>query len=575
LEIDNDWLDAAAGRSPIDLLFQNARLINVFSGAIQRTDMGIHRGRFVGPGNYKARRVVDLRGRYLAPGFIDGHCHLESTMLSPREFARAVLPHGTTAVVADPHEIANVLGLEGIRYMVDASRGVPFRFHFTLPSCVPATHLETAGASLSADDLALFAKEPWGAGLAEVMNVPGVLMGDPGVLAKLERFQGRVVDGHAPGLRGEPLNAYVSCGIGSDHECTDLKEAREKLERGMWIMIRQGSTAQNLEGLLPLVNERTARRCLLVTDDRTSEDLLKHGHLDQVLREAVDLGLDPVLAIQMVTLNPAEYFGFRDIGAVAPGRWADAVVLDRLAPLQVEMTLVGGQFVHRPGQPVRGFRGKASLAAPSSFHIAPLAADKLRVSSRPGRIRIMERIPGQLLTKQSWVKPLIREDAVVSDPSRDILKMAVVERHRGTGNLGLGFVRGFGLKHGALASSVAHDSHNVVAVGVEDRDLLAAIEAVVAMKGGLVVVNHGRVLGRLPLAIAGLMSDWTLERVAARHRGLRDAASSLGCSVEDPFMALSFMALPVIPDLKLTDLGLVDVKAFEVVELFESPRRDG
>ena len=569
MHIDRDWLDAAAGRSRIDLLLKNVRLINVFSGTIQRTDVGVHRGRFVGPGRYRARRVMDLEGRYLAPGFIDGHCHLESTMLTPREFARAVIPRGTTAVVADPHEIANVLGLEGIRYMVEASMGVPFRFHFMLPSCVPATHLETAGASLSADDLALFAREPWALGLGEVMNVPGVLFGDPGVLAKLKRFQGRVMDGHAPGLRGEGLNAYLSCGIGSDHECTSLVEAREKLERGMWIMIRQGSTARNLEELLPLVNERTVRRCLLVTDDRTPEDLLEHGHLDQVLGQAIALGLDPVLAVQMVTLNPAEYFGLRDLGAVASGRWADGVVLDGLSPFRVEMTLVGGEVLHRRGKPLRGFRAGAAPKAPSSFRMPPVDPATLRVEAQPGRIRVMERIPGQILTRQRWMKPLVRDGAVVSDPSRDILKIAVAERHRGTGNVGIGFVRGFGLQRGALASSVAHDSHNVVAVGVEDRDLIAAIQAVADMEGGLVVVDGGRVMGWLPLPIAGLMSDWPLERVAERHQRLREAALGLGCSIEDPFMALSFLALPVIPELKLTDLGLVDVKAFKVVDLFE------
>ncbi len=567
--IDHDWLDAAAGRRRIDLLLRNARLVNVLSGDVQRSDVGIHQGRFVGPGVYRARRTLDLKGQYLAPGFIDGHCHLESTMLTPREFARAVLPHGTTAVVADPHEIANVLGLEGIRYMKEATRGVPFRFHFMLPSCVPATHLETAGASLSADDLALLAKEPWVLGLAEVMNFPGAINGDPGVLAKVNRFQGRVMDGHAPGLSGQALNAYISCGIRSDHECTTLKEAREKLDRGMWIMIREGSTARNLQDLLPLVNERTARRCMLVTDDRTPEELEEEGHLDAVLSRAMVLGLDPMTAIRMVTLNPAEYFGLTDLGAVAPGYWADGVILSRLKPLRVEMVLLGGQPVWEKGRGVKGVQGGPVSAAPPSFRMAELSPGCLRVEARGGRIRVMELIPGQILTRQRLVKPSVRNGEVVSHPGRDLLKMAVVERHRATGNVGLGFVRGFGLKRGALASSVAHDSHNIVAVGVEDGDLLAAVRAVAGMQGGLVVVDQGRVMERLPLPIAGLISPWSLERVAGRHRALRKAASRLGCRVKDPFMALSFLALPVIPDLKLTDLGLVDVGEFKTVDLFD------
>lgn len=566
--IDGAWLDAAAGRARMDLLLRNVRLVNVFSGSVQRTHVGVHQGRFVGPGSYRARRVIDLEGSYLTPGFIDGHCHLESTMLLPGEYARAVIPHGTTAVVADPHEIANVLGMQGIRYMVEASRGVPFHFHFMLPSCVPATPLEAAGASLSGEDLARMAEKPWALGLAEVMNVPGVVYGEPGMLDKLARFQGQIIDGHAPGWSGEALNAYISCGIRSDHECTTMKEAKEKLERGMWIMIRQGSTARNLEGLLPLVNERTARRCLLVTDDRTPEDLLEEGHLDSIIDRAVKLGLDPVLAIQMVTLNPAEYFGLRDLGAVAPGFRADGVVLSRLRPPRVEMVLVGGRIMYRKGQPLRGFGRRSSPPPPRAFHMAPLSLDALRVPVRGQRIRVMELVPGQIITRQRWMRPRVVGGHVVSDPDRDLLKIAVVERHRSTGNIGVGFVRGFGLKRGALASSIAHDSHNVVAVGVTDEDLLKAIQTVAKMQGGLVVVKAGQVVERLPLPVAGLISSWPAKRVAEAHRRVRIAAGKVGCALKDPFMVLSFLALPVIPELKITDLGLVDVKAFQVVDLF-------
>ncbi|MGQ9655313.1 MAG: adenine deaminase [Thermodesulfobacteriota bacterium] len=566
--MDEAWLERARGDRPVDLLLKDARLINVFSGSVQEADVGIYRGRFVGWGAYKAKRVIRLDGMYLAPGFIDGHCHLESTMLTPREFARAVIPHGTTAVVADPHEIANVLGMEGIRYLLEASSDVPLRLHFMLPSCVPATHLETSGASLTARELSLVAREKWVLGLGEMMNFPGLIDGDPTVLEKVRAFQGRLIDGHAPGLGGERLNAYISCGIRSDHECTSLGEAMEKLQRGMWIMIREGSTARNLEGLIPLVNERTARRCLLVTDDRTPEDLSERGHLDAAIEKAVALGLDPVLAVQMVTINPSNYFGLRDLGAIGPGYWADAVVLSELNPPSVEMSFFGGRLIWEKGR-AGGPWGKATKATANSFSIGGLTLAKLRVESRGGFMRVMELVPGQIVTKECRFRPKVRDGVVVSDPSRDLLKLVVAERHHSTGRVGVGFVRGFGLKRGALASSVAHDSHNVVAVGVEDGDLLKAIQTVAGLQGGLVVVEDGRVKERLPLPIAGLISPWPLHKVARRHRKVREAAMQLGCALEDPFMVLSFLALPVIPDLKLTDLGLVDVNQFKTVDLFE------
>lgn len=563
-----EWLDAAAGRRPVDLLIKKVRWLDVFTGTFIEGALGVHNGLFTGPGSYRARRILDLEGRYLVPGFIEGHCHLESTMLTPREFARAVLPRGTTAVVADPHEIANVMGLEGIRYLVEASRGLPVKFFFTLPSCVPATHLETSGAELSAAELALLAQEPWVAGLGEVMNAPGVVLGDRQVHEKLDLFKARVVDGHAPGWTGKALNAYAGSGILSDHECTSLKEAQEKLSLGMWIMIRQGSTARNLEALVPLVNQRTVGRCLLVTDDRTPEGLMKEGHLDGILRQAVGMGLDPVLALQMVTINPARYFGFRSLGAIAPGYTADAVVLDSLEDFQISMVMSGGRLAWSKKGGLRGFTGAPSPWASGFFRMAPVFLEKLKVRASGDRMRVMEIIPGQILTSQRWAKPKVVEGLAVSDPSRDILKLVVAERHRATGNLGVGFVRGFGLKEGALASSVAHDSHNLVAVGVEDRDIMAALKEVASMEGGLVAVQQGRVLEKLPLPVAGLISPWPLERVVSRHEKLLRAARQLGCTLADPFMVLSFLALPVIPELKLTDLGLVDVKKFKKVSLF-------
>lgn len=563
-----DWLDGACGRKEIDLLIKDVRWLDVFSGEFKEGDLGVHRGRFTGPGKYRAKSVLKGDGLFLVPGFIDAHCHLESTMLTPLEFAKAVLPRGTTAVVADPHEIANVLGLEGILLLVRMTRGVPFRFRFTLPSCVPASGLETSGASLSARDLELFSREPWVAGLGEVMNFPGVIHGDPDVHEKLKAFRHLVIDGHAPGLSGEALNGYVASGIHSDHECTTLQEASEKLSRGMWIMIREGTSAKNLEALLPLVNERSVFRCMVVTDDRSPEDLQEKGHLDQALNKAIELGLDPILALRMVTINPASYFGLHELGAIAPGRLADAVLLESIKPIEVSAVMVGGTVVWHKNRGFRRLPKTRVLDIPRCFEIGPLGLGDLKVRAEGRRMRLMEVIPGQILTAQRWIRPLVKDGEVVSDLSRDVLKVVVVERHKGTGNRGIGFVKGFGIKTGAIGSSVAHDSHNVVAVGTTDQDILVAIREIEKMKGGIVAVAQGRVVARLPLPIAGLISPWPLKKVVEAHRRVRDIAVELGCGLEDPFMHLSFLALPVIPDLKITDKGLVDVRSFKVVGLF-------
>lgn len=568
MSIRKDFVEACAGRKQIDLLIKRAKWLDVFTGCFREGSWGIKGDRFTGPGNYRAKKVIDLEGKYLVPGFIDAHCHLESTMLMPMEFAKAVIPRGTTAIIADPHEIANVLGLEGILYLAREARKTPFRFFFTLPSCVPASEFETSGARLEAEELEFLANESWVAGLGEVMNFPSVVRGEARVHRKIESFPYRVIDGHAPGLKGKALNAYIASGISSDHECTTLDEAKEKLSLGMWIMIRQGSTAKNLEELLPLVNERTCPRCMLVTDDRTPESLEGEGHLDSVLNRAMALGLDPVLAFRMVTLNPASYFGLKDLGAIAPGYLADAVILSSIEPIRVWGVLIKGRLVWSEE---RGFLRQEKFALsepPPSFKVGKVRAEAIRVMRRGQRMRVIELVPGQIITRQRWVEPLVRQDQVVSDPLRDILKIVVVERHKGTGNVGVGFVAGMGLKSGAMASSVAHDSHNIVAVGVDDEDILLSIEEVERMKGGLVVVNNKRVLGRLPLPIAGLLSPWPLKRVVEAHGKIVERVKELGSSLEDPFMNLSFLALPVIPELKITDKGLVDVNQFRVVDLF-------
>jgi len=564
----NELIRRARGEEKADLLLKNGRVVNVFTGEVLRADVAVAGDRIIGLGEgYEARETIDLAGRIICPGFIDGHLHIESTMLTPYQFARAAVPRGTTAVVCDPHEIANVLGLDGIRYILEASEGLPLTVFVMACSCVPATHLETAGASLLASDLAALLDHPRVLGLAEMMNFPGVLFGLPDVLAKLDvaRARGAPIDGHAPGLTGRDLQAYVAAGVRSDHECTRLEEAQEKLRAGMYLLIREGTTEHNLADLLPAVTPSNARRCLLVSDDRHPGDLMDRGHMDYSLRLAVREGLNPVTAIQMVTLNAAERFRLWDRGAVAPGYRADLVVLDGLDSLNVAQVFSSGRLVAEKGQMLPVSPPQVVASPPSmkvnwdrvSFAI-PVAGDLAHV------IGVVE---GQIVT-QALELPVKRSDGLaVADTDRDILKLAVIERHNATGNVGLGLVEGMGLKRGALASTVAHDSHNLIVVGANDADMLAAARAVADMGGGLTAVADGKIVGQLPLPVAGLMSEEPLETVRAGLDGLLAAAHDLGSPLHNPFMTLSFLALPVIPALKLTDKGLVDVNKFDFVPL--------
>ena len=559
----------ARGDAPADLLIRNAQVINVFSGTVTAVDFAVVDGYVAGFGAGEARRVVDLKNRYVAPGLIDAHVHLESAMVGPAQFARAVLPRGTTAVVADPHEIANVLGLDGIHYMLDTSDGLPLSIFFSLPSCVPATSMESAGAVLEAEALAPLMTHPRVVALAEMMNFPGVIAADPRVLAKLALAAGagKPADGHAPGVRGRPLNAYLSAGIASDHECTGIEEAAEKLAGGMHIMVREGSGARNLDALLPLITPRTARRMMWCTDDRHPHDLLAEGHIDGMVRRAVRAGIDPVTAIQMATLNPADYFGLKTVGAVAPGRRADFVILDDLADPVVRQVYVAGRQVAEAGVLIDGAVPEKNSPAPGRLNV-DLAALDVAIPARGHAMRVIEVVPDQIVTRAAVDAPTVHDGLAVADPERDLLKIVVIERHHATGRMGQGFIRGFGLKRGALAGTVAHDSHNLIAVGAVDADLRAAAAHLVSLGGGLVVVADGRVTADLPLPIAGLMSDRPVEAVRDRLDDLLAAARRLGCVLPDPFMTLSFMALPVIPALKLTDRGLVDVDCFEIVPLF-------
>lgn len=564
-----ELIQVARGEVEADLLLKNAHVVNVYSGNIHDADVAIHRTRVVGFGDYRARRVIDLQGQYLCPGFIDGHVHIESSMLRVSEFARVVVPQGTTSVICDPHEISNVLGLDGIRYILESSKYNPLSVYIMLPSCVPATEMETAGSKLTAEDLDGMWRSDWVLGLAEVMNYPGVIFRDWQVLNKIKVAGDRPIDGHAPGLSGRDLCAYVAAGIRSDHECTTAEEAQEKLQLGMHIMIREGTTARDLEALLPVVTPSNANRCMFVTDDRHLPDLLNEGHMNFVIRKAIGLGLDPMTAIQMATINTARYFGLKDKGGIGPGMRADVVVLDDLQDLNIQMVFRGGQLVAKDGELLPLKEKPKDVTLRSSMNINWDSTGDLKLPAAGTKAKVIGLIPDQIVTESLLEEMKVENGFAVADVERDILKMAVIERHLASGNVGLGFVKGFGIKRGALGSSVAHDSHNLVLVGTNDEDMLLAAHRIERMRGGLAVVAEGRVLASLALSIAGLMSERPFEEVNEGLEALLDAGRDLGSDLHDPFMTLSFLALPVIPSLKLTDKGLVDVTQFKFVPLFE------
>ncbi len=565
-------LAVARGDAPADLVLRNGRIINVFSGEIESGDIAIVAGVIAGVGPlYEGRIIVDLKNAYIAPGLIDAHVHIESSLCIPPHFATAVLPHGVTTIVTDPHEIANVAGVAGIRYMADSSRDLPLHVVIMAPSCVPATAMETNGGPLTADDLAPLLADGTVYGLAEVMNFPGVVYGDPGVLAKLRAFAGHPQDGHAPGLSGKQLNAYAAAGIGSEHECTTVEEAAEKLARGFYVLIREATNAHNLHPLLPLVNERNNRRICFCTDDRMASDLLDQGSIDYMLREAIAFGIDPITAIRMATLNTAEWFGLRDRGAIALGRSADLIVFDDLADLRVRQVYSAGALVAEDG----AMRLAIKLTAPptppavsSTVNLDWNAID-LRIPAQGSRVRVIGSLEDQLVTEECILDARVVDGLAVADPGRDILKMAVVDRHTGGNATGLGFIQGMGLQRGAIAGTVAHDHHNLVMIGANDEAMLAAGRAVTAMGGGLAIVDEtGAIVASLALPVAGLMSDRPVTEVRKAYDRLLAAAAAQGSTLHDPFMAMSFMALEVIPKLKLTDQGLVDVEKFDFVSLF-------
>jgi len=560
-------LEVARGDKPADLLLRNARLINTFSYEIEEAGVAVFEGRIAGIGDYEARETIDLGGRYLSPALLDGHIHIESTLLTPPEFARAVVPFGTGGVFCDPHEIANVLGARGIQFMLDSSEGLPLNVWVMIPSCVPATHMETAGATMEAADMAPFLAHPRVRGIAEVMNFPGVILGLSAVLDKVQLGFGRPVDGHAPGVRGKWLNAYAAAGIGTDHESTTLEEAREKLRRGMAVFIREGSTAKNLDALLPLVKPEIAQHFAFVSDDRHADELLLEGHMNATLRKAVAKGLDPVLAIAMASTHTARLFDVRETGAIVPGRFADFVLFEDLKEFKALRVWRRGVEVARDGELLVPIAKANVSAVVNTVHVPELSPASLAVQAATHAVHVIDVIPDQIVTSRSTAVLPVEHGEMQTDMSQDIAKLVVIERHGKRGTIGKAFVRGFGLRGGALASTVAHDSHNIICVGTNDSDMLVAARSLADCGGGWIVVQNGKVLAQIGLPVAGLMSDRSAREIAPELDALHAAARTLGCALSSPFMALSFLALPVIPSLKLTDLGLVDVEKFAPIEL--------
>jgi adenine deaminase len=561
----------ARGATEADLLLRGGRVVNVFTHEMVETSVALRGERIVGLGELPAREVIDLDGRYVCPGLIDAHVHIEISMLPPHRFADAVLPHGVTSVVCDPHEIANVLGIQGVRYMLDVSEGLDLSVLVMAPSCVPTSSMESSGAALGVEDLLALRDHPRMLGLAEMMNFPGVLAGSGEVLEKLSAFAGRPLDGHAPGLTGRDLQAYAGAGISSDHESATAREAREKLRLGMTVFLREASNARNLIDVLPAVDEYTARRCAFATDDLVPGDLLRDGSIDSLVRLAIRGGLDPVTAITMATHNPAEHYGLRDRGAVAPGRRADLFVTSDLRALPVELVLAAGRIVARDGRRLRDSVAGPAATLPDTFHVA--WPPDLRLPAAGRWARVIGIVEDQLITTAHVEEVRVEDGIALADPDRDLLRLSVIERHHATGNVGMGFVRGFGLRRGAIASSVANDCHNLLVVAAEDEDGLLAARAVADMGGGIAVAAGGEVRAAIALPLAGLMADQAPELVADQLDAVTSVVRELGCAVRAPFMAMSFLALPVIPHLKLTDRGLVDVDAFAFTDVFvdESP----
>ena len=561
-------IKTARGLEKADLVIKNANVINVLSEEIHKCDIAISDGIIAGIGEgYEGKKEININGAYVSPAFIDGHVHLESSMMLPHEFAKAVVPCGTTTVIIDPHEISNVLGLHGISYMHEAVKNLPLDVYTMLPSCVPATPYETSGFDLNSYDLALLIDSPWVLGIAEMMNYSGLLNLDKNVLAKLDlaKSKGKRIDGHAPFLSGKDLCAYAASGVKSDHECTNPEEATEKIRLGMYIMIREGTAAKDLDALIPVLKEKNTRKCMFVTDDSHPKDL--RVHINDMVRRAVDAGVDVIKAVQIGSLNTAEYFGLKNQGAVAPGYKADLLILPDLKTFKPDLVIKDGKVVAENGKLLKDFAKFEKPSVRSSINVRWIEEKDFEIKGTSEFVNTIEIIPHQLVTKSSVCKAKFENGKLNSNTETDTLKILVMERHRATGNIGKGFVKGFNLKSGAIASTVAHDSHNMIIVGTNDFDMYTAAVELVKMQGGKVVVNNGKVIAKLPLPIAGLISDKDFDYVVKHCDELNEAVKELGCTLDDAFMTMSFLSLPVIPELKITDKGLFSTKKWDFVKI--------
>ena len=569
-------INVARGLEKADLVIKNANIVNVLSEEIHKGDIAICDGVIAGIGeNYSGEKEIDINGAYVTPSFIDGHVHLESTMMLPKEFAKTVLPAGTTTVIIDPHEISNVLGLHGISFMHEAVKDLPMNVYTMLPSCVPATPFETSGFDLNSYDLSLLIDKPWVLGIAEMMNFPGVLNLDKNVMAKLElaKSRGKRIDGHAPYLSGKDLCGYIASGVKSDHECTTPEEAIEKLRLGVYVMIREGTAAKDLDALIPVLKTSNTRKCIFVTDDRHPADLKEH--INGMVRRVVEAGVDPIKAVQIASLNTAEYFGLKDLGAIAPGYKADLLVLPDLKTFKPDIVLKDGQVVAQDGKLAVEIPENDAIATRNSVNVRWITMDDFKIQTEGDgvkKVRALEVIPHQLITKSVMSDVKVVDGNAISNVETDTLKICVIERHRATGNIGKGFVKGFNLKCGAIASTVAHDSHNMIVIGTNDFDMYTAAVALIKCQGGKVVVKDGEIISQLPLPIAGLMSDKEFDFVVEKCDELNKAAHSIGCKLEDPFMTMGFLSLPVIPELKITDKGVFDTNKFDFVDIFEDQK---
>ena len=567
-------IDTAAGRRPADLVIKNCRIVDVYnSSIIEGKSIAISDGCIVGIGDYQGVHEIDAQGQYAAPGFIDSHIHIESSYVTPEEIGRLLVPHGTTTIIADPHEIVNVCGMEGMNYMLEASKGTKLDIRYMLPSCVPATPFENAGAVIDAAKMKEPLRDSRILGLGEFMNYPGVVEADDEVMNKLliAINEGKLIDGHSPGLTGKELNAYVACGIHTDHECSTEEEMLDRLSRGLYILLREGSACHNLRTLLKAVTPANSRRCLLCSDDRQPETILRLGHLDNHLRICVEEGIPPVTAIQMASLNAAECYGLHDRGAIAPGLRADIVLLDSLKDFNVQRVFIQGEEVARDGKYLPKVRRCDISAVQGSFHVKDFSIGKLGLKLKSRHVNVIDILPGGVVTAKGTAKiELDEKGEFVWQPEQDIVKAAVVERHKGTGNVGLGLIRGYGIRSGAVALSIAHDSHNIITVGTKDEDMALAVESLVKQGGGIVLVKNGEIINCMPMVVGGIMSDrsgeWVSEKLSQIHK---DAYEQLGISkAVEPIMTLCFMSLPVIPEIKVTDKGLFDVtrQAFIPIE---------